>query len=234
MIIKTWESLPTDEQRTLLKNLNPSGLSNQFGRPEEFFTHLQAFYGSLPQETSKPEQREHNPPKDLIVSARRDLSFYEANYELFDNSIDEWRKRGATKELYIRADYDLELGTGKYFDDAGGMEEDDVFRVFIPGETTNRDYNQDVIGSFGMGAKKGIFRLTDGAKIVSCPNGDVSYTSEVPEKWEEESSWKTRDGQATPIREGTTEIYFLSCLSPLLLLRSMNCVNEPAGSTLLC
>lgn len=27
MIIKTWESLPTDEQRTLLKNLPPSTLS---------------------------------------------------------------------------------------------------------------------------------------------------------------------------------------------------------------
>jgi len=56
------------------------------------------------------------------------------------------------------------------------MEEDDVFRVFIPGETTNRDYRQNVIGSFGMGAKKGIFRLTDGAKVISCPNGDISYT----------------------------------------------------------
>jgi hypothetical protein len=156
----------------------------------------------------------HNPPKDLIVSARRDLSFSEANFELFDNSIDEWRKRGAKQELHIQVDYNLELGTGKYIDDAGGMEEKDVFRVFIPGETTNRDYRQDVIGSFGMGAKKGIFRLTDGAKIVSCPKGDVSYTSEVPEKWEEEPSWETQDGRAEPIQEGTTEIYFFKLFEP--------------------
>jgi hypothetical protein len=97
------------------------------------------------------------------------------------------------------------------------MEEDDVFRVFIPGETTNRDYRQNVIGSFGMGAKKGIFRLTDGAKVISCPNEDVSYTSEVPEKWEEEPSWETRDGRAAPIQEGTTEIYFFKLFkSPTL------------------
>jgi len=99
--IKTWESLTTDEQRTLLRTLEPPVLSNQFKRPEEFFTHLHEFYDNLPQETSKPERKVHNPPKDLIMSARRDLSFYEANYELFDNSIDEWRKRGAEKELYI-------------------------------------------------------------------------------------------------------------------------------------
>jgi hypothetical protein len=217
MATRTWESLPTDEQRTLLKNLEPNVLSSQYNRPKEFFLHWQEFYNNLPQEISKPEPKEHNPPKDLIVSARRDLSFYEANYELFDNSIDEWRKRGATKPLHIQVDYDLELGIGKYFDDAGGMEEGDVFRVFIPGETTNRDYSQSVIGSFGMGAKKGIFRLTDGAKIISCPNGDVSYTSEVPEKWEEEASWKTRDGRAAPIQKGTTKIYFFKLFkSPTL------------------
>jgi hypothetical protein len=230
MTTKTWESLPTNEQRTLLKNLAPSVLSNEYERPKEFFLHLHEFYNSLPQETSKPERKAHNPPKDLIVSARRDLSFYEANYELFDNSIDEWRKQGAKRELHIRVDYDLELHTGKYFDDAGGMEEDEVFRVFIPGETTNRDYNQHVIGSFGMGAKKGIFRLTDGAKIISCPNGDISYTSEVPEKWEEEPSWETRDGRAAPIQGGTTEIYFFKLFkSPTLA--ELDELRKRAGKT---
>ena len=37
------------------------------------------------------------------------------------------------------------------------------------GRDDQRDFRQNVIGSFGMGAKKGIFRLTDGAKIISCP-----------------------------------------------------------------
>jgi hypothetical protein len=228
MTTKTWESLSTDEQRTLLRTVDPPNLSNQYKLPDEFFMRLQAFYNNLPQETSKPERKIHYPPKDLIVSARRDLSFYEANCELFDNSIDEWRKRGAKEELHIQVDYNLELGTGKYFDDAGGMEEDDVFRVFIPGETTNRDYRQNVIGSFGMGAKKGIFRLTDGAKIISCPNGDISYSSEVPEKWEEEPSWATLDGRAAPIQEGTTEIYFFR-LFKLPTLAEIDELRERVG-----
>jgi hypothetical protein len=94
------------------------------------------------------------------------------------------------------------------------MAEGDVFRVFIPGETTNRDFGQSVIGSFGMGAKKGIFRLTDGAKIVSCPAGDASFTSEVPQKWELDPDWKTLDGQAAAIQKGTTEIYFFRLFKP--------------------
>lgn len=214
MATQSWETLSTEKQRTLLEEMKASALAQQYGRPELFFEQAKAFFAHLPRQTGTPRSVRHDPPKDLIVSARRDLSTYEANYELLDNSIDEWRKRGARKDLHIRIDYDLDLLIGKYFDDAGGMEEEDVFRVFIPGETTNRDFQQNVIGSFGMGAKKGIFRLSDGAKVVSCPNGDVSYTSEVPEKWEEEPSWETRDGRAAPIQKGTTEIYFFKLFKP--------------------
>jgi Histidine kinase-, DNA gyrase B-, and HSP90-like ATPase len=214
MTAKNWDALNTTEQRTLLNNMKDAALAGEFGRAREFFKHARAFYEGLPEQTRAPAPKDHNPPKDLIISARRDLSFFEANYELFDNSIDEWRRRGAKKDLHVTVDYDLELLTGKYRDDAGGMAEGDVFRVFIPGETTNRDYAQSMIGSFGMGAKKGIFRLTDGAKVVSCPSGDVSYTSEVPQKWEEEPDWKTLDGQAAAIQQGTTEIYFFRLFKP--------------------
>ena len=183
MTAQNWETLSTEKQRTLLEEMNASALAQQYGRSESFFGQAKAFFADLPKQTGTPKPVRHDPPKDLIVSARRDLSFYEANFELFDNSIDEWRRRGTKKDLHISVYYDLELLTGKYTDDAGGMEEADVFRVFIPGETTNRDYQQNVIGSFGMGAKKGIFRLADGAKVVSCPSGNVSFTSTTLSVW---------------------------------------------------
>ncbi|MBW3599489.1 MAG: ATP-binding protein, partial [Planctomycetes bacterium] len=189
-------------------------LATQFERDKEFFKHARSFYKGLPKQTREPAPTTHSPPKDLIVSARRDLSFFEANYELFDNSIDEWRRRSAKRDLRITVDYDLELLTGKFRDNAGGMAEGDVFRVFIPGETTNRDFAHNVIGSFGMGAKKGIFRLTDGARIVSCPSGNVSFTSEVPQKWELIPDWRTLDGQAAAIQKGSTEIYFFRLFKP--------------------
>ena len=115
--------------------------------------------GACQQQTVEPRAIPHNPPKDLVVSARRDLSFYEANFELIDNSIDKWRSEGAKRNLKIDIDYDLELLTGTFFDNAGGMDESDVYKVFIPGETTNRDFSKNTIGSFGMGAKKGIFAI---------------------------------------------------------------------------
>ena len=143
MTASNWDTLSTSEQRTLLDNMSDTALAGQFARDKEFFKHARAFYKGLPEQTIAPAPKPHNPPKDLIISARRDLSFFEANFELFDNSIDEWRRRGAKKDLHVTVDYDLELLTGKFRDDAGGMAEGDVFRVFIPGETTNRDFSSE-------------------------------------------------------------------------------------------
>jgi hypothetical protein len=202
----TWEALSTNEQRTLLK-MPDQDLSKRFGKDQSFFQRARAFFESAPQQIVEPKPRPHSPPKDLVVSARRDLSFFEANFELFDNSIDRWRRGGAKKDLHISVKYDLELLNSKYVDDAGGFEESDVYKVFIPGETANRDFSKPMIGSFGMGAKKGIFRLTDGAKIISGCSSKFSATSEVPEKWETNPTWETLDGRAKSIGVGTTEIY---------------------------
>jgi hypothetical protein len=211
---KVWEALPTDEQLTLLENLDNDELAARFDKTVAFFEHVRAFFDSLPQQTVEPRAIPHNPPKDLIVSARRDLSFYEANFELIDNSIDKWRTDGAKRNLQIDIKYDLELLTGTFFDNAGGMDEGDVYKVFIPGETTNRDFSKNTIGSFGMGAKKGIFRLTDGAKVVSSTGTSFAATSEVPEKWESRPNWETLDGRAKPIGAGNTHIYFYKLFAP--------------------
>ena len=211
---RAWERLATDEQVTLLKNLDDDELTGRFDKAVDFFQHVREFFGSLPQQTVEPRAIPHNPPKDLVVSARRDLSFYEANFELIDNSIDKWRSEGAKRDLKIDIDYGLELLTGTFFDNAGGIDESDVYKVFIPGETTNRDFSKNTIGSFGVGAKKGIFRLTDGAKIVSCTAATFSATSEVPEKWELRPNWETLDGRAKPIGAGNTHIYFYKLFAP--------------------
>lgn len=214
MAKKQWEGLATEEHITLLENMNDAQLAQRFDRPTQFFKNVRSFFDSVPRQTVQAKAIPHNPPKDLVISARRDLSFYEANYELIDNSIDKWRDDGAKRNLKIEIDYDLELLTGTYCDNAGGMDESDVYKVFIPGETTNRDFSKKTIGSFGMGAKKGIFRLTDGAKIVSCRSERFSATSEVPEKWELRPNWETLDGRAEPMGIGSTRIYFYKLFAP--------------------
>src|SRR4051812_40000973 len=118
---KVWEALPTVEQIIMLK-LRDGALAKEFNKAPEFFKRARAFFSQQPTQTVAPVERVHNPPKDLVVSARRDLSFFEANFELFDNSIDRWRRGGVKKDLHIEVKYDLELLTGMYTDDAGGME----------------------------------------------------------------------------------------------------------------
>ena len=210
---QNWDALTQDQQRTLLTTMPVAALATQFNRPAELFKRLEEYLKAIPAETSS-ESRNHYPPKALILNARRDLSFFEANFELIDNSIDEWRKNGSSNTLRIEMNYDLELLTGEFEDDAGGMAEADVYKVFIPGESTNSDYSQSVIGSFGMGAKKAIFRLSDGAKVVSCTSDEFSVTSAVPERWESESEWRTTDGRSKAIGKGKTKFYFLKLILP--------------------
>ena len=208
-----WDALTQDQQKTLLTTMPVETLAARFNRPAELFKRLDEYLKAIPPETSS-ESRNHYPPKALILNARRDLSFFEANFELIDNSIDEWRKNGGNNTLKIEMYYDLELLTGEFEDDAGGMAEADVYKVFIPGESTNSDYSQSVIGSFGMGAKKAIFRLSDGAKVVSCTSDEFSVTSAVPERWEAEKEWRTTSGRSQAIGKGKTKFYFLKLILP--------------------
>lgn len=211
---KNWDALSVEDQRSNLSNWDNKELAKNFGREAGFFDDLRKFFARIPTDT-KQITGEHFPPKTLIMNARRDLSFFEANFELIDNSIDEWRRNVSKHDLHIKIKYDLDLLVGEYEDDAGGMAEDDVYKVFIPGETTNdEDVEKPLIGSFGMGAKKAIFRLSDGAKVVSCRSPKFSATSSVPEKWEQVREWKTVDGRCGSIGIGRTHFYFLKLHIP--------------------
>src|SRR5687768_8989146 len=99
MPTESWEAKSLQAQRSLLESIKPQLLAKQFDRPAEFFKKAKGFLDSAPAQTVTPKEKQHDPPKDLVVSARRDLSFFEANFELFDNSIDAWRKAGAKKDL---------------------------------------------------------------------------------------------------------------------------------------
>ncbi len=214
MTTKDWKTLATSEQRTLLEHNTDEELVDKFNQDVLFYSDIRKFFSEIPSQTIQAVPKPHFPPKELIITARRDLSFFEANFELFDNSIDKWRTLGMKNSLNIELAYDINHSIGRYRDNAGGMNENEVYKVFIPGETTNNDFSKPVIGSFGMGAKKGIFRLTDGAKVVSCTSDEFSATSEVPEKWEQTPSWETLDGRAEPIGFGCTEIYLYKLFDP--------------------
>lgn len=209
---KKWSDVPLESRLNFLKTFNSNQLADTFDEEESYFKNLIEFYGSVPvPPTTKKQQR--FPPKKLITNARRDLSFYEANFELIDNSIDEWRKSGRVRDLKIEIDYKSSLGVGTYKDNAGGFKPEDMHKIFIPGESSNDGVLEQVIGSFGMGAKKAIFKLADGARVVSCVNEEYSSTCEVPQNWEDEPSWDVAEGQVASIGVGNTIIYFLKLVA---------------------
>ncbi len=72
-----------------------------------FFEKFRKYVKGMPAQLGEPAPAKHNPHKDLVVSALRDLSFFEANFELIDNSIDAWASRrnevGADDRDHVRS-----------------------------------------------------------------------------------------------------------------------------------
>jgi hypothetical protein len=112
------------------------------------------------------------PTKDPLMAASRDLDRSEALLELIDNSIDAWTlRRGkhpakTAKELIIRVHVDDEKYQLTYEDNSGGLIEDKLPHLVIPGLS---DTTEDLptIGSYKTGGKKAVFRLATEANILT-------------------------------------------------------------------
>lgn len=211
---KSWHDLTVEKKVDFIREFDDETLAGNYELSEAEFGDVRKFLGNIPDD-SEAETKRHVPPKRGILSARRDLSFKEANFELIDNSIDKWITQGKAKDLEIRISYDTNVLSGKFTDNAGGFAVDEVYKIFIPGETANEDYEQAVIGSFAMGAKKALFRLSSGIRVTSSQSADEdgAYCN-VPEKWEFRPDWDTFEGRCPSIGEGVTDIVFGKLYDP--------------------
>lgn len=211
---KSWEALKFEERVRIIDFLSSdSAISDEYDITEADVAEFRKLRATIPNDADA-KTATHNPPKGIILSARRDLNFKEANYELIDNSIDKWVVEGKPRDLEINIDYNLDQNTGQYMDNAGGFDADNVYKVFIPGETGNDDFTKPVIGSFAMGAKKAIFRLSSGARVVSSKTADSGCYCFVEQGWEFTPDWSTKEGSCDSIGEGVTKIIFVNLNEP--------------------
>lgn len=211
---KSWELLTFEEKVSVVDMLsNDSAIAVEYNVDQNIITDFRQLRGKIPND-KESTTKTHNPPKGIILSARRDLNFREANYELIDNSIDKWVVEGKTHELVIDIEYNLDQNTGIYTDNAGGFEPDNVYKVFIPGETGNDDFTKPVIGSFAMGAKKAIFRLSSGARVISSKTEESGCYCFVEQGWEFTPDWDTKEGICESIGKGVTKIFFVNLNDP--------------------
>jgi hypothetical protein len=211
---KSWEALKFEKRVDIIDALSSdSAISDEYNITEAEVAEFRALRATIPDDADA-KTATHNPPKGIILSARRDLNFKEANYELIDNSIDKWVVEGKPHDLEINIDYNLDQNTGQYMDNAGGFDADNVYKVFIPGETGNDDFSKAVIGSFAMGAKKAIFRLSSGARVISSKTADSGCYCYVEQGWEFTPDWNTKEGDCDSIGEGITKIIFVNLNEP--------------------
>ena len=173
---KPWDTVDHLEKIEILKALNddeivsahlPSGMDP--GQFRKLLLEERDIW--KPTSLGHPRSAGAPPNKETVMGAWRDLNRAEALLELIDNSIDAWtrrRKKYASKytsktlQIYI----DLYDQTNKltYEDNAGGVKEEQLPNIVIPGFSETAD-TEATIGSYRTGGKKAIFKLAADASI---------------------------------------------------------------------
>jgi hypothetical protein len=186
---QSWDKLPHKEKIRKLKSLTDDEIIESYLPP-----------GTQEAEARKQLKRERElwkpenigeaktaggpPKKETFLGAIRDLNRAEALLELIDNSIDVWMKRRAryrnktAPQLQIYIDL---AGSGEiltYEDNAGGVEEDNLTNLVVPGFSETSDFDH-TIGSYRTGGKKAIFKLASDANIRTRYWNPVGTTDEA-------------------------------------------------------
>lgn len=141
----------------------------------------------------KPTLTGAPPNKEVVLGAWRDLDRSEAILEFIDNSIDAWSRRRerypdkSAKELNIYIDIDSDTGQLSYEDNAGGVQEEKLVNLVVPGHSETEAL-ATTIGSYKTGGKKAIFRLASAVNITTrywnpAETGDQALSVHLDEHW---------------------------------------------------
>jgi hypothetical protein len=203
---QTWEKLPHQEKIRKLKSLTDDEIVESYaptGTTESEMRKQLARERELwrPENIGEAKTAGGPPKKETFLGAMRDLNRAEALLELIDNSIDAWMKRraryknktAAQLQIYIDLATSGEILT--YEDNAGGVEEDNLTNLVVPGFSETNDSDR-TIGSYRTGGKKAIFKLASDANIRTRywnPVGttDDAFEVHLERSWLEDSQLYT-------------------------------------------
>jgi hypothetical protein len=149
------------------------------------------------------------PTKEALTALKSDVTFESACLELCDNSLDAWKRTSNRTEPAHIEIYTEEYGDRTELvirDDTGGVPRDRAAMLFGIGRSAKT--GGGTIGTFGVGAKKGLvnlgipFRIT--SQAVDEPSG---WTYRITNEWfEREDDWSVPVYESTDVAPGTTEI----------------------------
>jgi hypothetical protein len=145
------------------------------------------------------------PSKKLFLSIIADYDLNRSICELIDNAIDIWIKNGRNGTLDIQINLDLIQKTISISDWAGGVKKEDMSVLVGPGQTTNTE-DDEVIGIFGVGAKRAVVALSQDVKISSRYGRGKTYRIEFDDAWLQTDEWRLKLYRVDDIGEGMTII----------------------------
>lgn len=157
--------------------------------------------------SSEQEYYDLSPDKRTLRSLRSDVTPITAVEELVDNVLDNWRRVDSPQsDITIDIDFDFENSVFRIEDDSGGLNEENVKKIFALGGSTKEEIPNS-IGSYGMGAKKAILRLGNRATIKSrVADADTAYGFVIDEEWLHSDDWEVTKRQFDDVDPGSTVI----------------------------
>lgn len=148
------------------------------------------------------------PSKETYRSIQSDVSPIGAIKELIDNAIDNWeRVHDRRSDLEIKITFDPSKDVFEIEDNSGGLEEDQIGKLFSLGEST-KDEIDTPIGAYGVGAKKAIVKLGRNAELRSRHEGqEYGFGFNITEEWiQTPDEWEVDKQPYTELESGTTII----------------------------
>lgn len=146
------------------------------------------------------------PSKRLYLSIIADYDLNRSMCELIDNALDIWIKTEKSNPLKVQIDFDKNQQTICISDNAGGVNKDNLSVIVGPGQSTNEP-TDEIIGIFGVGAKRAVVAMSQDIKITTRHGKDKTYLLEFDESWlKEDNQWNLNLYEVDDIAEGTTNI----------------------------
>jgi hypothetical protein len=223
-----WQQLPFDTKQKLLQDTPEELLKSTYELSNEEYTRAQGLIEDLPQLLPRKhlEKKSAAPDKRSLREASRDFTMTLTFAELIDNSIDRFLKNKPKPNdvLQISINFNKELNTCIYEDNAGGFLKDDLPNFFKPGGTDNQATTRS-IGSYAWGAKKARSALADSVDVVSRAATGPACFATIDDDWDNrDDDWFIRVGEegsniqipsTGKVQRRHTRIYFKN-LRPLM------------------
>ncbi|AFL83599.1 molecular chaperone of HSP90 family [Belliella baltica DSM 15883] len=170
------------------------------------------------------------PSKRLYLSIIVDYHLELALCELIDNAIDNWIFNQRPRDLIIKIDLDYERQTIQVVDNSGGIKEDDIQLIVSPGQS-RENYNDEIIGVFGVGSKRAVIALAEDVKIFTRHSNEKTILVEIDDAWiSDEENWFLKAYEVDPIEENSTMIELIKLRDPILPENESNLI-EHLGAT---